>query len=150
MPRAFSISSGHYSLTAASTEVVLRVNAATDRPIAIDRMRVSFDGISPTEQPIKVDLVRLTDNGTMTAVTPVKLDDSVAEALAVTGAKPDSAEPTTGDLLAQFHVHPQTGLIEVFSPDCRPVIGGGDRIGIQVETDSGVAPDVIAELWGVE
>jgi hypothetical protein len=150
MPQAFSISSGEHTLTAANTEVVLRVNAATDRPIDLDRIRVSFNGVSPTAEPPKIDLVRLSDNGTMTAVTPKKLNDSKAEALEVTGAKPDSVEPTVTDYLAQLFVHPQTGYVEPFSERCCPVIGGGDRMGIQITTAAGVAPDCVVEVWGVE
>lgn len=148
MPQAFVATAQEVALSAATATVVLRVNAATDRPVAVDRVRVSFNGIDATDEPVLVQLRRLTDNGTMSAVTPRKLNDSLAESIGATAAEPDSAEPTTGDVLATWYVHPQTGLVEVFSPDVRPVIGGGDRVGIQVTAQDAV--DCNAELWGIE
>ena len=98
--------------------------------------------------PAIVELIRLTTDGTMTAVTPVKQNDSLAEGIGATAAKPNSGEPTTGDVLRTWYVHPQTGLVAMFAPDARPVVGGGDRIGIQV-----TAPDVVScnvYLVGIE
>jgi hypothetical protein len=148
MRPAFVATASEVALSAATAAVVLRVNAASDRPVAIDRLRVSFNGIDATDEPALVQLVRLSDNGTMTAVTPAKLNDSLAEAIGATAAKKNSAEPTTGDVLATWYVHPQTGLIEPFSPDCRPMIGGGDRVGVEITAPDAV--DCCVEIWGLE
>lgn len=136
------------ALAATTAEVVLRVNAATDRPVDVAEIGVSFNGVDNTAVPVLVELLRLADNGTMTAVTPVKQNDSLAEGIGATAAKPDSAEPTTGDVLRTWYVHPQTGLVEVFPPDARPVVGGGDRIGIQCTAPAGVTCNVY--LVGIE
>ncbi len=133
---------------AATAEVALRVNAATDRPVEVAEIGVSFNGVDNTDEPVLVELLRLTDNGTMTAVTPVKQNDSLAEAIGATAASPNSAEPTTGDVLRTWYVHAQTGLVAVFAPDARPIVGGGDRIGIQITAPDAVSVNVY--LVGIE
>jgi len=148
MRPSFAANVAAEALSAGVAKVVLRVNAATARPVEVAELGVSFNGVSNTAVPVTVELVRLDDNGTMTALTLVKQNDSLAEAIGATAAEPDSVEPTTGDVLRTWYVHPQTGLIEVFAPDARPVIGGGDRIGIQCTAPAGVSCNVY--LVGIE
>ena len=120
------------TIPATTATVALRVNAGTDNPVEVAEIGVSFNGIDNTQEPIKVDLVRLSDNGTMTAVTPRKQNDSLAEGTDVTAASPDSVEPTVTDVLRSWYVHPQTGIVVIFHPGAPPMIGGADRIGIQI------------------
>jgi hypothetical protein len=74
----------------------------------------------------------------------VKVDDSIAETLQTSSLISFTAEPTGGDELEVKNVHPQ-GWYEKFYPEGREVIiGGGDRLGIEVVTPTGVNPDAAA------
>ncbi len=132
------------ALAAAATETLLQLVAAANHRVKLIGWGVSFKGVTVTDEPIKVTLKRQTTAGTSSAGTVVKVDDSIAETLQTTSLITFTAEPTAGDELEVKNVHPQ-GWYEKFYPEGREVIvGGGDRIGIEVVTPTGVNPDAAA------
>jgi len=129
------------TLTAAATETLLQLVAASNHRVKLIGWGVSFKGTSVTEEPIKVVLKRQTTAGTSSAGTVVKVDDSIAETLQTASRISFTGEPTAGDELEVLNVHPQ-GWMNKFYPEGREIIvGGGDRIGIEVTTPTGVSPD---------
>lgn len=112
-----------------SIETLIQLVAAANHRVLITRVEILFDGTSSTAEPVNVTLTRQSGAGTSSSLTPVKLDDSLAETLQTTALKTFTAEPTIGDLLATWHVHPQTGLI--WTPPTDLIIGGGDRVGLR-------------------
>jgi hypothetical protein len=132
------------TLAGGATETLLQLVAATNHRVKLIGWGVSFKGVVVTDEPIKVTLKRQTTVGTSSAGTVVKVDDSIAETLQTTSRISFTAEPTAGDELEVKNVHPQ-GWYEKFYPEGREVIiGGGDRLGIEVVTPTGVLPDAAA------
>lgn len=132
------------TLAASATETVLQLVAATNHRVKIIGWGVSFKGTKTQDEPIKVVLKRQTTAGTSSAGTVVKVDDSLAETMQSTSRITFTAEPTAGDELEAKNVHPQ-GWYEKFYPEGKEVIvGGGDRIGIEVTTPASVNPDAAA------
>lgn len=135
--RTTAISTG----TAAKT--LLQVIAASNHGVMIDEIEISFNGTSNTAEPIRVDLCRQSDAGTTTAAdssnTIVKDPDDSDETIQTTIRHTATVEPTTGDILRSFLVHPQTGHAWQ-APFGRGIkIGGGDRLGVRVTAPASVS-----------
>jgi len=120
--------------TGTSAKTILQIVAPADHRVALEEIGISFAGISATNPPVLVEIVRQSDAGTTSAATPVKKDDSLSETLLTTARHTATVEPTTGDVLKRFTVHPQTGVIWQARPGDEIIIGGGDRIGIRCTT----------------
>lgn len=132
------------TLTTATTETVLQLVAATNHRVRIIGWGIAFDGVDPTEEPVKVVLKRSTTAGTSSAGTVVKADDSLAETLQTTSRITFTAEPTAGDELEARYVHPQAGYEKLYPEGREIIVGGGDRIGLEVTTPTGVTPNCSA------
>ena len=132
------------ALTAATEKTVLQLIAPSNHRLKILGWGVHFDGVSVTEAPVVVKFERQTDAGTMTALTLVKNDDSLAESLQATAQHTATAEPTSGNLLEQKNVHPQTGFEKLYPLGQEIMVGGGDRVGITCTAPAAV--NVIAEI----
>lgn len=131
-------STAEIALTAATAKTVLQLVAATNHRDKILGWGVFFDGTSTTAEPVQVRLLRQTTAGTMSALTPTKRDDSIADTLLTTAQHTATAEPTAGDVLEALEVHPQQGY-QVFYPlGAEPIIGGGDRVGIECTAPASV------------
>ena len=126
------------TLVAATPTTILQLVAAANHAIRLTKLKIGFHGIVNTNEPVLVELVRQTTAGTMTGLTPVKSDDSIADTLDTTAQHTATVEPTEGDILDQFPVHPQTGIVE---PIEDIVIGAADRVGVRVTAPAGVDVD---------
>ena len=74
----------------------------------------------------------------------VKDDDSLAESIQSTAQHTATAEPTAGNVLETWHVHPQKG-VRITLPLLHPrKVGGGDRVGVRI-----TAPDAVNCLVGM-
>lgn len=119
------------ALAAATAETVLQLVAATNHRIKLLGFSVAFDGASTTAVPVLVELVRQSTAGTSSACTPTKRDDSIADTLLTTARQQCTVEPTTGDIMEEWLVHPQQGIVIMYPLGMEPICGGGDRIGIR-------------------
>lgn len=127
--------------TGTSAKTLLQLIAAANHAIKVLEVLIGFHGTSNTAEPILVQLVRQSSAGTMSALTAVKGDDSVADSLDTTAQHTATSEPTTGDVLRSWTVHPQTGL-HVQAHDLGPImVGAGDRIGLRVTAAADVNAD---------
>ena len=121
--------------TGTAIRTMIQLIAHANCAIRITEISIGFTGTTNTGVPIKVRLLRQTTGGTMDALTPVKADDSVADALATTaqkGKESGGAEPTAGDVLRSWAVHPQTSQILPISDVAPLIVGVGDRVGLEV------------------
>lgn len=126
------------ALTAAAAKTVLQLVAAANHRVKLLGWSAMFDGTSTTAEPVQYRVLRQTTAGTMTALTPTKRDDSIADTLLTTAQHTATAEPTAGDLLEAGEIHPQGGY-EVFYPFGQEIIvGGGDRVGLELTAPAGV------------
>ena len=134
--------------TGTSVKTIVQVVAASNHRILIDRATVTFQGTSTTDAPILVEMLRQSTAGTMSSLTPVKLNSADDETLQVTARHTAPAEPTAGDVLESFLVHPQGGK-EWLAPFGRAiVVPGGGRLGVRVT--AGVSVDCVVSLHGEE
>lgn len=126
------------ALAVATAKTVLQARAPTNQRVVLLRWGVFFDGVSVTGEPVQIELMFQTTDGTMTSITPKKIDGSLGETVQTTAGENATSEPTEGDFIAAFNVHPQQGLMIVYPLGQEPVMGGGDRIGIKCEAPAAV------------
>ena len=133
-----SATTAEIALTAATAKTVIQIVAAANHRVKILGWGVYFDGVSSTAEPVQVRLLRQTTAGTMSALTPIKWDDSIADTLLTTAQHTATAEPTAGDVLEVKEIHPQQGYEKLYPLGQEPIIGGGDRVGIECTAPAGV------------
>ncbi len=131
------ISEAEVALVAATAKTVLQLIAPTNQRLTVKGFSVTFDGTTSTNEAVICELLRQTTAGTMTAQTP-KMLCAGSETLQATGGRNASAEPTAGDILKPYNIHPQSGLIIMFPPDQVMTIPGGGRLGMRL-----TAPDAV-------
>lgn len=131
------IPSNEVSLTAATLKTVLQIVAAANHRVKVLGIELFFKGTSTTDTPVKVRVLRQTTAGTMTAATVVANDNSIDETLQTTGQHTATAEPTAGDVLKMWEVHPQSGLICYFPIGEEIIVKGGGRLGIECTAAQG-------------
>ena len=129
--------SGEIALPAGSPKTVLQLIAGANNIVAVTGFELSFDGVTNSAEPVQIQLVRQLDAGTMTARNPVKTKDKGTN-LQSTGQENATAEPTAGDVVKTFHVHPQAGVLYPFTLDGEIEIPGGGRLGLNVAAPAAV------------
>jgi hypothetical protein len=100
--------------TGTAVKTLIQLVPAANHAICLREISVSFHGVNNTQEPITVELLRQTGSGTSSALTLVKGDDAVSDTLDTTALQTFSAEPTAGDVLGVWAVHPQTGIVIPF------------------------------------
>lgn len=128
--------------TGTAAKTLIQIVAAANHRVKILGFHISFDGTSTTPAPIAVRLLRQTTAGTMTSLTPVKWDDSIGETLQTTAQHTATAEPTAGDVLFSANIQ-QSGYEVIYPFGQEPIVGGGDRVGLEVTAGA----DVNAFAW---
>ena len=126
------------ALTAATAKTVLQLVAAANHRVKLLSWGIYFDGVTAAAEPVQIRLLRQTTAGTMSALTPVKRDDSIGETLQTTAQHTATAEPTAGDVLEVKEIHPQMGYEKLYPFGGELIVGGGDRLGIEVTAPAGV------------
>jgi hypothetical protein len=122
----------------AAFKTILQVVAPAGIILAVQELLISFDGISNTAEPVQVELLRQTTAGTMSARSPLKTKDT-STALQCTGQENATVEPTAGDILRAYEVHPQAGSIYSFPlPDSEVEVPGGGRLGVRINAPAAV------------
>lgn len=132
------------ALTAATAKTAVQIQAVTNHRVKVTGWAVYFDGIASTAVPIRARLVRQTTAGTMSVLTLVKTANR-PETLLTTGTSNAAAEPTLGDVVDIALVHPQQGYEVKFTPGQEIIVGGGERIGIEVNAPAAV--NVTAKIF---
>lgn len=127
--------------TGTSAKTLLQVVAAANHGVRITEVAIGFHGVNATHEPILVELLRQTTAGTMSSLTPVKGDDGVSDTLDTTAQHTATAEPTAGDILRAWTVHPQTGLVYIAPPGAPITAPAAGRIGLRVTAANSVNAD---------
>ncbi len=127
--------------TGTSAKTLIQLVAAANHAIQVVECGIGFHGVNNTHEPILVELLRQTDAGTMSALTLVKGDDSNGDTLDTTAQHTATAEPSAGDILRAWTVHPQTGLVYQAHDLAPIVVGAGDRLGLRVTAANNVNAD---------
>ena len=130
--RAVATTEGEIALAAGTAKTILQLVAPTNQRLRLTGFGVFFDGVSSTAEPVQVELLTQTSAGTSSAGTPVKDGDPGSETLQGTSRITITAEPTAGNVLRRYEIHPQGGGLErVLSYDEQINIPGGTRLGIR-------------------
>jgi len=141
-----TIEAGEIALSAATAKTIVQLVAASNHRVKVTRWGVFFDGTDVTEEPVQVEIVRQSTAGTSSANTPKKLDDSLAESLQTTARENCTAEPTTGDILYRYNIHPQQGYETVYPFGQEIKVGGGGRLGIRCTAPAAVNVNTFIEF----
>ena len=135
-----SITVSGCALTAATAKTVLQLRAV-NVAFKLKEVHIGALGVLNTDSPILVEIVRQSTAGTMTNNAPVKGDDSCADSLNMTGQHTATAgnEPTTGDILRKYAVHPQQPNTWMYGDEI--ICGPADYIGLRVTAPQAVSVD---------
>lgn len=120
------------ALTAATPQTAVQLTAATNQRVKILGYGFYFDGTLNSAQPIEIVMKRQTTAGTASAATPKLVEKELTETIQTTAQITFTVEPTAGDLLKTFTVHPQLGYEYLAPLGQEDVIQGGGRIGFTV------------------
>src|SRR4051794_32972840 len=101
------------SLTAATTKTIVQVVPASNTPVRIVEIGVSFNGITTTDVPVLVQLLRQSTAGTSSSLTPAAEQESGGKSAVATALKTFTAEPTTTTILRDWYVTPVAGLFVI-------------------------------------
>jgi len=125
-----------------ATKTLLQIIAAANHQLRITEVGIGFNGASGAVAARLVELLRQTTAGTMTALALVKENDSDGDSPDASALHTATAEPTAGDILRGFRVHPcGNGLVWQPRFGEEIVIGAADRIGLRVTGDGANAHD---------
>jgi len=127
---------GEIALGAGTAKTILQIIAPANQRLNFDGFAVSFDGVLGTAEPVNVEILRQTTAGTMTSATVVRRGAG-SETIQTTAQKTASAEPTAGDVLRRYNIHPQTGAEFKFDPK-EIEIPGGTRLAIRCTAPAAV------------
>lgn len=121
-----------------TAKTLLQLVTPTNQRVKLKELSVSFAGVSNTQKPVRVDLLRQTTAGTSAALALVKEDDTTPESIQTTALQTFSAEPTAGDVIRSWEIHPQTSQTIQLPIEDEIVIGGAKRVGLRVTADTTV------------
>ena len=131
-----TMSTGALAMTASTALSILKIIAAANQRVTLDRLDIASNSITPTDGGVLVEIMRYSSGGTFTALSPVPIDSTNDETMTTTGGKNVSAEPTLGAVLWNGYYPAQNGLILPLEP--RIEIPGGTSIVVRV-TPAGLA-----------
>ena len=134
---AIASTEGEVALSAATAKTVIRVTAATNRPVKILGWGIYFDGTDPAAAAVQVRARKSTTAGTGTSVTIRKINETTGT-IQTTSTKDFSAEPTDGDILDIAEVHPTSGYEVKYPVGQEPIISGGLRFGLKATAPAAV------------
>lgn len=136
-PSLYSVTVEGQALVGTVAQTVLQV-AGGSRGLSVVEWSISFDGVTSTNVPVLVQIMRSVGAGTSTAFTPRELNPSglASEGTARTAF---TGEPTPGEVLQNFYVTPNAGLLFVQLPYEREIIcNSTEQLAIRA-----TAPDAV-------
>jgi hypothetical protein len=134
------------ALAAATAETVVQLRGSTAVKAKIVEWGVSFDGTSATAEPVRVRLLRQTTDGTSgTAGTEVAWDPDNPTANC-TSHLDFSAEPAAGDVLADYEVHPQTGIVVQYPLGREPTLDNAATSRVGIDCNAPATVNAVAYL----
>jgi hypothetical protein len=139
MARSFgnAVTPSEVALVAATAKTVLMLTAPANQRVIVQRVGIFFDGTKSNNEPVLIQFYRMTDSGTFTSGSVADYQD-MAHTFNTTMGYNATVEPTYGELIDSFNIHPQQG-IEIILPLMQEMmISGGGRVGMVV-----TAPDAV-------
>ena len=116
MAGIFTVTSeGAKTAASGTTKTLIELMGGTAVKAELLEFGVAFNGVTSTDPPILVELWQITASGTGTAATRVSAGRS-AQTPTVTGKYNNTAEPTKGNRIGTWYLHPQGGSIVIQYP----------------------------------
>lgn len=126
-------SSGEVAI--ANGKTLLQIVAAANDRLRIQGWGVAIKGTSATDPPVLMTVLRQTTAGTMSAGTAgtniSKKNDGDPETVQTTVQINATVEPTAGNILENFEVHPQTGYRVFYPMGQEIIVPNGERLGFK-------------------
>ena len=120
----------------------MQLLAAANHKVKITEIGISGQGVSNTDAPLNVQLLRQTTSGTCSASTEVLLDADAGVTIQTVATEDCSSEPTAGDILHRWFIHPQAGMVWVPPPGTEPIISTIARLGVRILDTPTAALDI--------
>ena len=128
------------AVTASSDpETLVQLLAAANHRVVIHEISVGAKGSTPASAPGKLTLqLQATAGSGGNAITLAKTKSIDTETLQTTGQfGVFSAEPTASTVLMVWTLHEQGSISWLPMPDARPIVVGGQRVGLVFSLASG-------------
>jgi hypothetical protein len=147
MASVYSITTeGEEALAAATAETLLQLNGVATCKAKVVQWSVSFDGVSATAEPVQVKLLRQTSTGASgSAASEIKWDPDNPTALLI-GLHSFGTNPTAGDVLEHYEVHPQAGIVIQYPLGREPTIDNATSSKLGIEVTSPAVVNAVATL----
>jgi hypothetical protein len=126
------------ALTAATAQTAVQLTAPTNQRVKVLGYGFYFDGTLNSAQPVEIKLQRQTTAGSASAATPRLVEKELTETIQTTAQITFTAEPTAGDVLKTFTVHPQLGYEYLAPLGQEDIIQGGGRLGFTATAPASV------------
>jgi hypothetical protein len=126
------------ALTAATAQTAVQIVAATNQRVKVLGYGFYFDGVLNSAQPVQILVQRQTTAGTASVGTPKLVEKELTETIQTTAQITFTAEPTAGDVLKTFTVHPQLGYEYLAPLGQEDIIQGGGKLGFTATAPAGV------------
>lgn len=127
------VSVGEVSVTS-TPKTQLTIKAPANQRLKIKGFEVFGKGTSTTDTPVKVEIGLVTADSVPGTSTPTVTphDGDYAETAQGTYKTGYSTEPTYGNILRTWEVHPQTGLIVYFPLHDEIKLKGAQELGVRL------------------
>lgn len=124
------------SLSAATAKTLVQLVPASNTPVDLVELGVSFNGVTATDVPVLVELLRQSTAGTSSALTLVGDREHESAAAKTTALQTFTAEPTAGNILRSWYVTPVGGLFVIQFPLDREIAALSNRLGLRCTAPS--------------
>jgi hypothetical protein len=132
------VKAGEIALVGTTAKTALQIVAPANHRVLIEEVGIFFDGTSVSAEPVVVEVLRQTTAGTMSAATPVKRNSADDETLQTTAQHTATVEPSAGDILDVWEIHPQSGWEKIYPLGREIQVPGGTRLGIRLTAPANV------------
>lgn len=143
MSGLYGASSSSVSLSAATVKTVINLTGISTSRAKIVAWGISFNGTTTSAVPVTVDFLRQVSAGTGTAINEPPFD-TVYPTAGVAARANFSAEPSAGDILESYFIHPQGGILIKEYPPGREVILDDATVYIGIRVNAPAAVSCIA------
>ena len=127
-----------------STRTLVQIVAAANRPCKILEVGITFAGTDNVGAPIETQLLRQANTPSgPAAVAEAHGQEDASYAEGLTHFEDFTDEPTPGDVLRRWFVHPQTGLIYTNPWPSRLIVPQASIIALRV-----ISPAVTVNIVG--
>lgn len=125
------------ALDGTNEKAIIILTAPTNQRLKLKTLGIYFDGTTSTNKGVQIVLARVSTAGTATDATP-KLTGVGSETPQATAKINATADPTKGDILKIWKIHPQSGYEKVYPLGDEYLVPGGGRVAVFAKANAAV------------